>query len=191
MPYDWPEDTDFAFWELGVLDRKCPTCGRMMHVCDHRSRRFHTLQGPVELTCRLDHCPDPDCPAHCRTLSPLAEAQLTLPYWLIGWDVFSWLGFRRFTRHWSIPQLQSELRDTYRIHLSDDAISGYLQRYRCMVAARHQDQALLAEHYKDMVAKAPPDEEMESMDAGDDKKPENGEKPGAGMQNEQKGEHKH
>src|SRR5512135_2963638 len=64
MPYDWPEDTDFALWELNVLDRNCPTCGRMMHVCDHRSRRFHTLQGPVELTCRLDHCPDPDCPGH-------------------------------------------------------------------------------------------------------------------------------
>src|SRR5512135_1781054 len=28
MPYDWPEDTDFALWELDVLDRNCPTCGR-------------------------------------------------------------------------------------------------------------------------------------------------------------------
>jgi hypothetical protein len=36
--------------------------------------------------------------------------------------------------------------------LSDDAISGYLQRYRCMVAARHQDQALLAEHYQDIAS---------------------------------------
>ncbi len=24
MPYDWPEDTDFAFWELDVTDRNCP-----------------------------------------------------------------------------------------------------------------------------------------------------------------------
>jgi hypothetical protein len=75
-----------------------------------------------------------------------------LPYWLIGWDVFCWLGFRRFRRHWSIPQLQAELRDSYRIRLSDDAIAGYLKRYRCMVAARHQDQALLAEHYKDIAS---------------------------------------
>ena len=67
MPYDWPEDTDFALWELDVLERNCPTCGRMMHVCDHRYRRFHTLQGPVELLCRLDHCPDPDCPGHAKT----------------------------------------------------------------------------------------------------------------------------
>lgn len=41
------------------------------------------------------------------------------------------------------------------------------------------------------MARAPPDEEMESMKKGDSKKPEKGEKPGAGMQTEQKGEHKH
>lgn len=29
MPYDWPEDTDFALWELDVTDRNCPSCGRM------------------------------------------------------------------------------------------------------------------------------------------------------------------
>ncbi len=52
---------------------------------------------------------------------------------------------------------------------------------------------LSAEHYKDMVARAPPDEEMESMNKGNGKKPENGEKVGAGMsmQTEQKREHKH
>ncbi len=44
-----------------------------------------------------------------------------------------------------------------------------------------------------MVARAPPDEEMESMDKGDGKKPEKDGKPGTGMrmQTEQKGEHKH
>src|SRR5512135_3597458 len=87
MPYIWPADTDCALWELAVLDRNCPTCGRMMHVCDHRPRRFHTLQGPVELTCRLDHCPDPDCPGHTKTKSPELEVTLALPKWAIGWDV--------------------------------------------------------------------------------------------------------
>ncbi len=50
---------------------------------------------------------------------------------------------------------------------------------------------LSAEHYKDMVARAPPDEEMGSMDMGDVKKPGNGEKPGAEVKTEQKGQHKH
>ncbi|MBV8574828.1 MAG: transposase, partial [Acetobacteraceae bacterium] len=135
---------------MSVEQEVCALCQRRLHVCDHRFHPILSLQGPLQLLCKLAHCPEPGCPAHHHTLSPLAEAQITLPYWLIGWDVFTWLGFRRFSRHWSIPQLQAELLDSYHIRLSDDAIAGYLKRYRCMVAARHQDAALLAEHYKDI-----------------------------------------
>jgi hypothetical protein len=152
MRYRWPEDTQFTQVVLSVEQEVCSLCQRHLHVCDHRFHPILSLQGPLRLVCKLAHCPAPGCPAHAHTLSPLAEAQLTLPYWLIAWDVFAWLGFRRFSRHWSIPQLQAELRDSYRIRLSDDAIAGYLERYRCMVAARHQDQALLAEHYKDIAS---------------------------------------
>ena len=150
MRYRWPENTQFTRVVLSVEQEVCSVCQRNLHVCDHRFHPILSLRGPLQLVCKLAHCPDPGCPAHCHTLSPLAEAQLTLPYWLIGWDVFSWLGFRRFTRHWSIPQLQAELRDTFAIRLSDDALAGYLQHYRCLVAARHQDQARLAEHYQDI-----------------------------------------
>ena len=148
MRYGWPEDTPFTEVVLSVEQEACALCQRRLHVCDHRFHPILSLQGPLRLICKLAHCPDPGCAAHGQTLSPLAETQLTLPYWLIAWDVFCWLGFRRFSRHWSIPQLQAELRDSYRLRLSDDAIAGYLQRYRCMVAARPQDQALRAEHYQ-------------------------------------------
>jgi hypothetical protein len=87
MPYTWPKDTDFAQWELDVLDRDCPICGRMMHVCDHRYRRFHTLEGPVELVCKLNHCPDATCAGHFRTKSPELEITIALPKWAIAWDV--------------------------------------------------------------------------------------------------------
>jgi hypothetical protein len=150
MRYRWPAETVFTQEILTVEQEACSTCQRALTICDHRFHRIFTLNGPVEIVCKLAHCPDPNCPAHHYTLSPLAEAQITLPWWLIGWDVFCWMGFRRFTRHWSIPQLQNELRDTFGIRVSDDAIGGYLQRYRYMVAARHQDAALLAEHYKDI-----------------------------------------
>jgi hypothetical protein len=150
MRYRWPADTAFTQNVLTVEQEDCDLCHRALNICDHRFHRIFTLQGPMEIVCKLARCPDPDCPAHAHTLSPLAEGQITLPWWLIGWDVFCWMGFRRFTRHWSIPQLQAELHDHFRIRLSDDAISGYLQRYRCMVAARQQDAALLAQHYKDI-----------------------------------------
>jgi hypothetical protein len=147
MPYDWPEDTDFALWELDVLDRDCPCCGRRMHVCDHRYRRFHTLQGPVELLCRLDHCPDPRCPGHSKTKSPETEVTIALPKWAIGWDVFCWIGHRRCSRHMAIPLIRSELLDDYQIKLSEVAIDAYIRRYQAMLAARQQDPESLRRHY--------------------------------------------
>jgi hypothetical protein len=147
MPYDWPKETDFALWELDVTDRNCPSCGRMMHVCDHRYRRFHTLQGPVELLCRLDHCPDPRCPGHSRTKSPETEVTIALPKWAIGWDVFCWIGHRRCSRHLAIPLIRSELLDDYGIKLSEVAIDQYIRRYQAMLAARQHDPESLRRHY--------------------------------------------
>lgn len=92
-------------------------------------------------------CSSGDCPNRQRTFSPEREAALTMARWLIGWDVFCWLGHRRFARHWSVPQLRAELKDSYAIELSEDAIEDYLQRYQCMLAARQQDFALLQEEY--------------------------------------------
>jgi hypothetical protein len=70
----------------------------------------------------------------------------------MGWDVFCWLGHRRFGRHWSVPQLRAELNDTHHIRLSDDAIERYLGRYQTMLAARQQDPAQLLDAYRDIAA---------------------------------------
>jgi hypothetical protein len=148
MPYNWPADTDFALWELDVLDRDCPACGRRMYICDHRYRRFHTLEGPVQLICKLNHCPDPRCPGHAKTKSPELEITIAPPYWAIGWDVFCWIGHRRCSRHMAIPSIQSELLDGYGIKLSEDAIEKYIRRYQVMLAARQQDTALLRRQYE-------------------------------------------
>jgi len=148
MPYNWPKDTDFAQWELDVLDRDCPICGRMMHVCDHRYRRFHTLEGPVELVCKLNHCPDATCGGHSRTKSPELEITIALPKWAIGWDVLCWIGQRRCSRHWSISQIQGELRDEYSIQLSEDSLGRYIRHYQIMLAARQQDPEVLRRDYE-------------------------------------------
>jgi hypothetical protein len=47
MSYHWPAETDFALVELDAFDRGCSVCGRRMHICDHRYRRVHTLEGPL------------------------------------------------------------------------------------------------------------------------------------------------
>src|SRR6516162_1821609 len=148
MAYHWPADTDFAPWELDVLDRNCPVCGRRMHICDHRYRRFHTLDGPVQLICKLNHCPDPACPGHAKTKSPELEITLALPQMAIGWDVFCWIGHRRFSRHMAVSLIQSELLDDYQIKLSEDAIEQYIRRYQVMLAARQQDAESLRREYE-------------------------------------------
>jgi len=148
MAYHWPADTDFALWELDVLDRDCPVCGRMMHICDHRYRRLHSLDGPVPLVCKLNHCPDRACPGHAKTKSPELEITIALPQVAIGWDVFCWIGHRRCSRHMAIATIRSELRDDYGIKLSDDAIEKYIRRYQVMLAARQQDAEALRRQYE-------------------------------------------
>jgi hypothetical protein len=148
MPHRWPADTDFALWELDVIDRDCACCGRMMHICDHRYRRVFTLDGPLQLVCKLNCCPDPRCPGHSRTKSPETEPRIALPGWIIGWDVFCWIGHRRFARHWSIPQIRIELLDSHAIALSENSVANYARRYQTMLAARQQDLDTLRSHYR-------------------------------------------
>jgi len=142
-----PKDLAWTNVVLEVDDPSCSVCGGRMHVKKHRRRRVYTLEGPVCYVSKLMHCPDAACSNHRGTFSPEQELTLAMPRWLIGWDVFCWLGHRRFARHWSVPQLRAELLDSYAIGLSEDALEDYLQRYQCMLAARQQDFALLKEEY--------------------------------------------
>src|SRR6267154_1883824 len=148
MRHRWPADTSFSRVVLEVEEEVCATCGQSLHFCDHRRHRIFTLQGPVELLCKLAHCGDRHCAGRRKTLSPYAETTMTLTWWLVGWDVFCWMGHRRFARHWSVPQIRSELLDSYRIALSSDAIEDNLRRYQIMLAARQQDAQLLAAAYQ-------------------------------------------
>src|SRR5215475_9739549 len=152
MRHRWPEDTRFTRVVLEVEDSVCAVCGGALHICDHRRHRIFTLQGPVEVVCKLAHCSDRQCAARAKTHSPYAETTLTQPWWLIGWDVFCGMGHRRFARHWSGPQIRGELTDTYQIPLSADAIEDAIQRYPIMLAARQQDPQVVAAAYRHVAA---------------------------------------
>ena len=102
----------------------------------------------MQLVCKLNHCPDPACLAHSQTKSPELEITIALPKWAIGWDVLCWIGHRRCSRHWSISQIQGELRDEYRIQLSEDSLGRYIRHYQVMLAARQQDPETLRRDYE-------------------------------------------
>ena len=148
MAYHWPADTAFRELTLEVDDRTCWECGHLRTVCCHRQRRIFTCAGPVQLLCKLCHCSNPGCTEHATTLSPELETALVMPYWVLAWDVFCWLGHRRFARHWSVPQIRAELHDRFAIPLSVDAIERYVGRYQQMVAARQQDAIAVASAYR-------------------------------------------
>ncbi len=152
MAYCWPAGTVFKRIELDVEERSCPVCRRYMHVCDHRYHHLWTLQGPTQVVNRLVRCPDASCESRGRTYSPEAELSISMPRWCIGWDVFCWLGHRRFARHWSVPQLRLELKDTHQIRVSDDALEHYIGLYQTMLAGRQQDPDRLAEACRDIEA---------------------------------------
>jgi hypothetical protein len=148
MSYRWPQDTVFHHLTLDVEERSCGVCGGFLKVYSHRRRRFFTFDGPIHLTSKLARCSALACPGHDTTVNPEAETALVMPRWILGWDVFSWLGHRRFARHWSVPQIREELVDGYRIAVSVDAIERYIGRYQCMLAARQQDPGILAQVYR-------------------------------------------
>ena len=148
MPYQWLQDTQFEQLTLEVEDKICTACGRTTTVCDHRHRHIFTFDGPLRMTMKLTHCPDKSCVKHSKTLSPEAELGIAVPYWAIGWDVFTWIGHRRYSRHWSVPQIRYELLDSYGYRVSDDAIEQYIKRYEVMLAARQQDGEQLRQAYE-------------------------------------------
>jgi hypothetical protein len=149
MRHDWSKDKiRFERMILDVEDRRCGVCSGVLHACAHRTRHLYSLDGGLLLVNRIRHCASRRCKGRQVTVSPEAELTIAMPKWAIAWDVFCWIGHRRFCRHWSVTQIRQELADTYKIRLSDDAIEDYLSRYQAMVAARQQDPKELAKAYK-------------------------------------------
>jgi hypothetical protein len=148
MARRWPKEMAWSEVVLEDENPECGECGRRMHVRAHGHHRILTFEGPVHLICKLRQCLDAACPNHHRTFGSEQALTWTMPRWMIGWDIFCWLGHRRFARHWSVPQLRLELWDSYKIGLSEDAIEDYLDRYQCMLAARQQDPVLLKKEYQ-------------------------------------------
>jgi len=147
MLHSWPSTFHNITIAPGDDERPCPNCTRRMWICDHRFRRIETLTGPTRLCCKLLKCPDRQCRSAGKTFSPRAEQELAPPKLAIDWELFAWIGHRRFARHWSVSTICAELADSFQIVFSPDAIEDYIHRYERMVAARHQDPVELVDVY--------------------------------------------
>jgi hypothetical protein len=131
-------------------DRPCAHCGKFTHIYENRDRRLYLLTGATHLVSKIAHCVDKACPGHQEVVESAAEMSLAPPFWTIGWDVFAWMGHRRFARSWSVPQIRAELADSYGIAVSPDLIEDYLKRYQVIVAARESAPEHLADVYRNV-----------------------------------------
>jgi hypothetical protein len=132
-------------------DRPCAYCGQFTHIYEHRDRRLYLLHaGATHLVSKIAHCMDKECPGHHEVVESAAEMSLAPPFWTIGWDVFAWMGHRRFARSWSVPQIRAELADTYGIAVSPDLVEDYLKQYQAIVAARESAPESLADAYRNV-----------------------------------------
>jgi hypothetical protein len=131
-------------------DRPCAHCGKFTYIYEHRDRRLYLLTGATHLVSKIAHCIDKGCPGHQEVVESAAAMRLAPPFWTIGWDVFAWMGHRRFARSWSVPQLRAELADSYGIGVSPDLIEDYLKRYQTIVAARESAPEHLADAYRNV-----------------------------------------
>jgi hypothetical protein len=130
-------------------DRPCAHCGEFTHIYEHRDRRLYLLHaGATHLVSKIAHCVNKECPGHQEVVESAAEMSLAPPFWTIGWDVFAWMGHRRFARNWSVPQIRAELADSHGIAVSPDLVEDYLKRYQAIVAARESSPEHLAEAYR-------------------------------------------
>lgn len=146
-PHRWPDSLPDLVCAPEEDERPCPRCAVRMSICDHRFRKIECLGGPVRLVCKLLKCFEPGCVSPGKTYSPRAEMLFAPPRATIDWELFTWIGYRRFERHWSVPQLRAELFDSHRVVLSDDTIEEYVHRYELVVAARQGDLARIRTLY--------------------------------------------
>ena len=87
--------------------------------------------------------PDKGCAGHREKRGAAVAMSVAPPFWPVSWDVFAWMGHRRFARHWSVPQIRAELLDRFGIDVSADLVEDYTAKYEVLVAARESDLARL------------------------------------------------
>jgi hypothetical protein len=146
----WPEKVKFRHITLVAEERTCEHCGRLAYICDHQQRYLKSLGKPLHVVSKVACCPDKGCPGHGEKLTSVAEMSLAPRYWSVSWDLFAWMGHRRFARHWSVPQICAELKDSFRVEVSADLVEDYTEKYEVMVAARESDLERLVAEYREV-----------------------------------------
>jgi hypothetical protein len=126
------------------------SCNQRGEADDLRRRKLRSLSGPIELSVPIRVCVEPECELLGQRIGAEVEYAVAPPHWTVTWDLFAWMGHRRFGRHWSVPQIRCELHDRFSLAVSDDWVEDAVLRYQVILAAREVDVALMREEYADV-----------------------------------------
>ena len=116
----WPEGVQFKAIVLAPEpeERVCGHCNGFTYISSQKHRYVHSLQGPLHVVRKIVRYPDQGCAGHVEKQVSAAAMSVAPPFWSVSWDLFAWMGHRRFARHWSVPQIRAELKDRFGIEVS-------------------------------------------------------------------------
>lgn len=122
-----------------AADARCVACDGHGEADDVRRRQLQSRAGLIVLRVPVRVCNTAECGRFGKRVGSEIEAAFAPPYWTVTWDLLAWMGHRRLSRHWSVPQIRHELRDRFLVEVSDDWIEDNLRRYQVIVAGRESD----------------------------------------------------
>src|SRR6266700_6013929 len=144
----WPKESDVV--DVGVGDCVCEGCGERGRADYVRERKLRTWGGATKLRVQIRRCSNEACRCFGERVGAEIESAIAPPHWTVSWDLFSWMGHRRFRRPWSVPQIRAEMADRFSVETSEDWIEDYLRRYQVMVASRECDMDRMRQEYADV-----------------------------------------
>jgi len=120
----------------------CPGCGNTARVAYHAQRRVTTLQGHFHLALIVRRCQQESCPRYHRPYRPEEEGRWALPHGEYGLDVIALVGFLRYQRHQSLPEIHRSLHERGLL-IGERTVLNLLARYEELVPLHMTDRKRL------------------------------------------------
>jgi hypothetical protein len=134
--------TKFLSKPLSPLSPTCLLCGKAAHIAYHTQRTVTTLTGRHRLHLAVRRCIFPECPHYHQPYRPEAEGAWALPHGEYGLDVIALVGFLRYQRHQSLPEIHRCLHERG-VPIGERTVLNLLARYEELVTLHMTDRKRL------------------------------------------------
>src|SRR5260221_10623722 len=128
----------FSLQTFEPLSTMCLTCGKSAHIAYYTQRTVTTLEGRYRLRLAVRRCTSPECLRHHRPYRPETEGAWALPHGEYGLDVIALVGFLRYRRHQSLPEIHHSLQDRG-LPIGERTVLNLLARYEELVTLHVTD----------------------------------------------------